>query len=181
MDLTFQVPMQYCFLQYWTFLPSPVTSTTGGYFCFVSVSSFFWELFLHSSQVAYWGPTNLGSSSFSVLSFAFSYCSWGSQGKDTEVVCHSLLQCIMFCQNSPPWPIHLGGPYPTFGMAHSFIDLERLWSMWSHWLVFCDCGFQFVCPLMEKGKSLRKLPDGGDWLRGKLGPVLVGRAMLSNL
>ena len=25
--------------------------------------------------------------------FAFSYCSWGSQGKNTEVVCHSLLQC----------------------------------------------------------------------------------------
>ena len=24
--------------------------------------------------------------------FAFSYCSWGSQGKNTEVVCHSLLQ-----------------------------------------------------------------------------------------
>ena len=24
--------------------------------------------------------------------FAFSFCSWGSQGKNTEVVCHSLLQ-----------------------------------------------------------------------------------------
>ena len=24
--------------------------------------------------------------------FAFSYCSWGSQGKNTEMVCHSLLQ-----------------------------------------------------------------------------------------
>ena len=24
--------------------------------------------------------------------FAVSYCSWGSQGKNTEVVCHSLLQ-----------------------------------------------------------------------------------------
>ena len=24
--------------------------------------------------------------------FAFSYCSWGSQGRNTEVVCHSLLQ-----------------------------------------------------------------------------------------
>ena len=24
--------------------------------------------------------------------FAFSYCSWGSQGKNTEVACHSLLQ-----------------------------------------------------------------------------------------
>ena len=24
--------------------------------------------------------------------FAFSYCSWGSQGRNTEVACHSLLQ-----------------------------------------------------------------------------------------
>ena len=24
--------------------------------------------------------------------FTFSYCSWGSQGKNAEVVCHSLLQ-----------------------------------------------------------------------------------------
>ena len=22
-------------------------------------------------------------------------------------VCHSLLQCTTFCQNSPPWPVHL--------------------------------------------------------------------------
>ena len=29
MDLTFQVPMQYCSLHHWTLLPSPVTSTTG--------------------------------------------------------------------------------------------------------------------------------------------------------
>ena len=28
-DLTFQVHMQYCSLQHWTLLPSPVTSTTG--------------------------------------------------------------------------------------------------------------------------------------------------------
>ena len=28
--------------------------------------------------------------------FAFSYCSWGSQGKNTEVVCYSLLQWTMF-------------------------------------------------------------------------------------
>ena len=32
--------------------------------------------------------------------FAFSYCSWGSQGKNTEVVCHSLLQWTTFCQIS---------------------------------------------------------------------------------
>ena len=29
--------------------------------------------------------------------FAFSYCSWGSQGKNTEVVCHSVLQWTTFC------------------------------------------------------------------------------------
>ena len=28
--------------------------------------------------------------------FAFSYCSWGSQGKNTEVACHPLLQWTTF-------------------------------------------------------------------------------------
>ena len=69
MDLTFQVPMQYCSLQHQTLLPSPVTSTTGCYFCFGSISSFFLDLFLLSSPVAYVAPTNLGSSYFSIVSF----------------------------------------------------------------------------------------------------------------
>ena len=59
MDLTFQVPMQYCSLQHWTLLPSPVTSTAGHWFCFGSVSSFFLGLFLHSFPVVYWAPTDL--------------------------------------------------------------------------------------------------------------------------
>ena len=69
MALTFQVPMQYCSLQHQTLLPSPVTSTAECCFCFDSASSFFLELFLYSSPVTYWAPTNLGNSSFSVLSF----------------------------------------------------------------------------------------------------------------
>ena len=71
MDLTFQVPMQYCSLQPWTWLPSPVTSTARCCFWFGSISSFFLDLFLHRSLVAYWTPTDLlmESSSFSVLSF----------------------------------------------------------------------------------------------------------------
>ena len=69
MDLTFRVPMQCCSLQHQTLLPSPVTSITGCCFCFGSIPSFFLELFLHWSPVAYWAPTNPGSSSFSVLSF----------------------------------------------------------------------------------------------------------------
>ena len=69
MDLTFQVPMQYCSLQHQTLLPSPVTSTTGCWFYFGSVSSFFLELFPHWSPAAYEAPIDLGSSSFSILSF----------------------------------------------------------------------------------------------------------------
>ena len=104
---TFQVPMQYCSLQYRTLLLSPVPSTTGCCFCFGSASSFFPELFLYSSLVAYWTPTDLASSSFSVISFCLFILFIGSQGKNTEVVCHSLFQWTTFCQNSPLWPVHL--------------------------------------------------------------------------
>ena len=69
MDLTFQVPVQYCSLQHQTLLLSPVRSTTGYSFCFRSIPSFFLELFVHWSPVAYWAPTDLGISSFSILSF----------------------------------------------------------------------------------------------------------------
>ena len=99
LDLTLQIPMQYCSLQHQTLFSPPETSTTGHCFCFGSVSSFLLELFLHCSLVVYWTPTNLGDSSYSVLSFCFfSCCSWGSQGKNAEEVCHSLLQWTTFCQ-----------------------------------------------------------------------------------
>ena len=71
MDLRFRVPMWYCSLQLRTLLLSPVTCTTGCCFCFGSVSLFFLELFLYWSPIAYWTPTDLESSSFSVLSFLF--------------------------------------------------------------------------------------------------------------
>ena len=76
MDLTFQVPMQYCSLQHWTLLLSPVTPITGCCFCFGSVSSFFLELLLHWSPVTFWAPTDLGSSPFSVLSFCLFIQEW---------------------------------------------------------------------------------------------------------
>ena len=69
MDLTFRTSKQYFSLQHQTLLPSPFIFTTVCSFCFGYVSSVFLELFLHWSPVAYWAPTNLESSSFSVLSF----------------------------------------------------------------------------------------------------------------
>ena len=130
MDLTFQVPVQYCSLQHQTLLPSTVTFTTGCCFHYGCVFSFFLELFLHCSLVAYWVPTNLGSSSFSSYLFAFSWCSWSSfcsfcsfndvQGKNTEVVPspvdHVLSECSTMTH--PSW-------VALHGMAASFIDCDK--------------------------------------------------------
>ena len=66
-------------------------------------------VFLHWSPVAYWAPSDWGVHLSVSYLFAFSYCLWGSLGKNTEVVCDFLLQWTTFCQNSPPWPA-LGGP-----------------------------------------------------------------------
>ena len=111
MDLTVQVPMQYCSLQHRTLLLSPVPPTTGCCFCFGSIPSFFLELFLHWSPVAYWAPTDLGSSSFSVLSFwlvilltGFSRQEYWSGLPFPSPVDNILSDCS-------PWPIHLGWPH----------------------------------------------------------------------
>ena len=106
MDLTFQVPMQYCSLQHWTLLLSPVTSTAGCCFSFGSIPSFFLELFLHWSPVVCWAPTDLGSSSFSILSFCLFILFMGFSRQETEVVCHFLLQGIFPTQGSNPSLLH---------------------------------------------------------------------------
>ena len=72
MDLTFQVPIQYCSLQHWILLASPYISTTECRVCFGPTVSFILGLlvtFLHSSPVAYWTPSDLGDLSLGVISF----------------------------------------------------------------------------------------------------------------
>ena len=123
MDLTFQVPMQYCSLQHQTLLPSPVTSTTGCCFCLDSVPSLFLELFLHWALVAYWAHTDLGSSPFSVLSYflfilfmGFSRQEYWSGLPFPSPVDHifselSTMTCLSWVA------LH--------SMAHSFIELDK--------------------------------------------------------
>ena len=76
--------------------------------------------------------------------------SWGSQGKNTEVF-HSLLQWTslsgLSTMTRPSW-------VALHGLAHSFIELDKAVVHVISWLVFCDCGFHYVCPLMNKGKRL---------------------------
>ena len=148
MDLTFQVPMQYYSLQHQTLLPSPVTSTTWCCFCFGSVSSFFLESFLHWSPVAYWAPTNLGSSSFSVIIFLPFH------------IVHGVLKARIWSGLPFPSPVnHILSDLFTMTRPSwvapqvwlSFIELDKaVVLVWLHWLVFCEYGFSVSalwCPL----------------------------------
>ena len=82
--------MQYCSLQHQSLLPPPVTFTTGCCFCIGSASSFFPELFLCFSPLAYWAPTNLGSSSFSSVQFSGSVMSDSLRSHELQ---HARLPC----------------------------------------------------------------------------------------
>ena len=147
MDLTFQVPLQYYFLQHRTFLPSPIISTTGCCFCFgcFFILSEFTSPLISSSILGTYRP---GEFIFQLsYLFAFSYCSSSFQGKKTEVVCHSHFQWTTFCQNFPPWSVHLGWPYMAW-LIVSF--LRQGCDPCDVLLVFCDCSFHSVCPLMDK-------------------------------
>ena len=64
-------------------------------------------------------------------------------------------------------------------MAHSFTELDKPVVHVIRWLVFCDCGFQSVCLLMQKDKRLMEASWWERLTEGKLGLVLMGGAMLS--
>ena len=51
-------------------------------------------------------------------------------------------------------PSILDCPYTTWLIVS--LSWTRLWSMWSVWLIFCDCGLHSVCPLTNKEKNLMK-------------------------
>ena len=163
MDLTFQVPMQYCSLQHWT-----------------SIINHFhnWVLFLlwlhpfilsgvisplFSSSIL--GTYPPGSSSFSVLSFClfiliigFSRLEYWSILPFPSPVDHILSELsTMTC---PSW-------VALHGMAHSFIKLDKAVVHVNSLICFLWLQFSF-CLWGIRVSSLWKLPDGRDWLWGKL-------------
>ena len=121
-NLTFQVPMQYCSLQHlysfyhqslpqlgivFALAPSFILSVVISPLIFSSILGTYW-----SGEFIFQCP----------IFFAFSYSSWGSHGNNTEVACHSLIQWTTSCQHSPPWHIHLWWPHTAW---LSFIELDK--------------------------------------------------------
>ena len=164
MELTLQVLMQYCSSQHRTCFYHQ------SHFYFGFISSFFLELFLQWSPVANQAPNNLGVLLSVSYLFAFTYCAWGSQGKNIEVVYHSLLQWTTFCQNSPPWPVHIEWPCMAW---LSFMELDKSLVHVIR-LVFCDCDFQSVWAMMEKDKRLMEASWRDRLTEGETGSCFDG-------
>ena len=132
----------------------------------------FWSYFSallqqHTGHLLTWGV----HLSVSYL-FAFSYCSWGSQGKNAEVVCRSLSSGPYFVRTLHHDPPVLGGPTCT---AHSFIKLDKVVIHGSVWLVFCDCGFHSVWPLINEDKRLAEASWWEGLAVGKTGSCSGGQ------
>ena len=128
-DLTFQFPIQYCsysiglYFYHQTHPHVDMVSTCGCYFCFGSASSFLLELFLCSFPVAFWAPIDLGSSSFSVISFClflplfwFSRQDCWSGLPIPSPVDHVLSELSTMTRRS--W-------VALHGLAHSSIELDK--------------------------------------------------------
>ena len=147
MDLTFQVPMQYCSLQHWTSLSPPDPSTTWHCFCVGLASLFLLELFLHYSPIAYWAPNDLGNSSLSVISFCLFILFMGFSRQECwsgltfpSLVDHILSELSTMTRLS--W-------VALHGMAHSFIELDKAVID-----VISLVSFMWLCPLMDEDKRL---------------------------
>ena len=142
MDLTFQVPIQYCSLQHWTLLSPPDTSTTGRCFLFGPASSFLLELFLCFSPVVYWAPTDLGSSSFSVISFCLFILAMGFSRQESwsglpfrSPVDHVLSELSTVTCLS--WVALHGTVHSFIELGEAVVHVIRLVSFLWLWFSFC--------------------------------------------
>ena len=145
-----------------TLLSQPDTSTTVHCFHFGSASSFLLELFLYSSPVAYWALTDLGSSSFSVLSFCLFILFMGFSRQEYWSGLPSPSPMDHILSKLSTMTHRLGWPYTVWLIVS--LNYAKLWWMESFLLVFCDCGFHSVCLLMDEDNRLYKLLAG----RGRL-------------
>ena len=122
MDLTFQVPMQYCSLQHWILLPSPVTATAGHCFHFGSTSSFFLEFspLFYNSMLGTYRPGE----------FIFQYPIFLPFHTVHGVLKARILKWFAIPFSSEPRFVRTLHHDPSVlsvlhGMAHSFIELDK--------------------------------------------------------
>ena len=142
MDLTFQVPMQYCSLPHQTLLLSPVPSTTGCCCCFGSISSFFSSSILDTYQ-----PGEFIFQCPIILPFHTVHGVFKAR----------MLKWFGIPFSSGPGFARLSTTIHLYWVtlhstAHSFTELDMVVIHVISLVSFCDCAFPSVCPLMGEDK-----------------------------
>ena len=151
-NLTFQIPMQYCSLQHPTWLSPPDTSTTGCCFHCNSGPSFLLELFLCSAPIIFChlltrefifqchmllhfhtihGVLKAGILKWFAISFSSGPCFVRTLNHDLSILGGSMWHGLLF-----------------------HIVWQGCESCDQFWLVFCNCGLHSLCPLIDEDKSL---------------------------
>ena len=141
MDLTFQVPMQYCSLHYWTLLPSTFTSLSLS----LHSSGDFSPLFFSSILGNYWPGVFI----------IFQYHIFLLFHTIHMVLTVRILKWFAIPFSSRPRFVR------TLHHDLSVLDGPTQHGLWFHWvrqsvihviswLTFCDCGFHPVCSLVDK-------------------------------
>ena len=122
MDLTFQVPIQYCFLQHWTYIHHQSHPQLGVDFALASSLHSFWNCF-STDPAACWAPTCLGSSSFSFLSFCLFilFMRFSSQEYWNSLPFPSPGDHVLSELSSMTHPSWMA----LHGMAHGFFELDK--------------------------------------------------------
>ena len=105
-----------------------------------------------AAAAACWAPTDLGSSSFSLLSFCLFMLFMGFSRQEywnglpfPSPGDHILSELSTMAR--PSW-------VALYGMTCGFIELGKAVVHVIRFFSFCDCGFQSVCPLIEKDRRL---------------------------
>ena len=139
------------------------------------VFNFSWQYFaLFSVQVLHiFTPPDLGSSSFSVISFCLFTLFMGFSRQEylSGLPFPSLVYHILSELSSMTCPSWLA----LHGMAHSFIELDKAVVHVITLVSFLWCGFQSVCPLMEKDKRFMKASWWQRLTEGESGSFSDGR------
>ena len=158
--LTFPLPMQYCSLQHQTLL-SPYTHLLSPFRHIHNWASFpLWlSLVILSGVISLLFPTSILDTKWPT-GFIFQYHIFLPFRPVHGILKARMLKWFAipfssgphFVQHSPPWLVCLAWPCTAWLIVS--LSYTRLWSMWSFWLIFCDCGFHSVCPLMDENKRV---------------------------
>ena len=132
--------MQYCSLQHQSFLSPPDTYISGLFLLWLS-------LFIPSGVISLLFSRSIMSFCLFILFMGFSRQDYWSGLPFPSLMVPS--QWTTFCQNSLPWPVHLGWPYITWLIV--LLSQTRLWSKWL-WVLIC---FKFIWEMVGIGINLK--------------------------